>query len=155
MRRQASVRPKAGEILLGPVHVEVCRSVAEQAQHDRPVRRVALSGEGQRAVEGDAHAQPRLRGRSGPARLGEQLEKGGGGGHRPHGVGRGRTDAHLEDVEDAQEHEDPNGPNEGPRQAASAEWGPEDLSPWASAARLNRVSRRSNSAHPRSAELHG
>ena len=78
--------------------------MAEEAQHDRPIRRVALAGEGERAVQGNPYPESSSGGRFLPVALRKQLEKSAGRRHRPHRVGRGRTDADLEYVENAQKH---------------------------------------------------
>ena len=104
VRRQTLARMDGGKIRLGQVDIEVGGPVAEKAEHDRPVRRMALPGIGERTVEGDPHSKPRLRRRIPPPPFREQLEKGAGRRHRPHRVRRGRTDSDLEDVEDAEKH---------------------------------------------------
>jgi hypothetical protein len=63
-----------------------------------------LAGEGERAVQrtGEPAQLPRAGFLFPPTA--QVVEKPRSGGHRPHRVGRGRADADLEDVEDAQEH---------------------------------------------------
>ena len=86
--RQVPAPPEVCQVGLGALHIEIGCAVAEQAQHDRPVRRMALAGESQRAVERDADAQPCVGRRLFCALVRQQREEGPGRRHRPHGVGR-------------------------------------------------------------------
>ena len=104
--KQVPAPPEVCQVGLGALHIEIGCTVAEQAQHHRPVCRVALAGEGKRAMEGDAEPQPCVRRWVRVGLLDKQAEKGPGRRHRPHRVGRGRADADLEDIEDAKEHHD-------------------------------------------------
>ena len=46
-RRQVSALPEDRHVGLGLVDVDVAGAMAEQSEHDRPVRRMAPAGEGQ------------------------------------------------------------------------------------------------------------
>ena len=95
---------EAGKVRLGELGIEIGGPVAEEAEHDRPVRRVALAGEREGAVEVDPDPERSPEWRSFLESIREQLEKGAGRRHRPHRVGRGRADTDLEDVEYAEKH---------------------------------------------------
>ena len=57
-RRQASALPEDRHVGFGLVDVDVAGAMAEQSEHDRPVRRMAPAGQGQGAMERDVNAQP-------------------------------------------------------------------------------------------------
>ena len=95
---------EAGKVRLGQLGIEIGGPVAKQTEHDRPIRRVAPAGECEGAVEVDPDPERSPEWRSFPESIREQLEKGAGRRHRPHRVGRGRTDTDLEDVEYAEKH---------------------------------------------------
>ncbi len=99
-QRQAPTRADVGHVAAGAVHVHGVGLVPREAQQHGGIAAVALARGAQRAVELRLHA----------ARGGEQalvLQGVGeqpGGTHGAHRVGAGRTDADLEEVEDADGH---------------------------------------------------
>ncbi|CRQ25071.1 hypothetical protein PAERUG_E16_London_17_VIM_2_04_14_00120 [Pseudomonas aeruginosa] len=76
------------------------RLLALQAEQYRLVAAVALAGGAERAVQLDLDAGSGLQQPLAPQPLGKAR----GGTHRPHGVGAGRPDADLEQIEDTQGH---------------------------------------------------
>jgi hypothetical protein len=82
-------------------HIHGIRLMPGQAQQHGLVAAMSLAGGAQRAIQLDTHAG---RGGKHARRLQAQHEQAGRA-HRTHGVRTGRTDADLEQVEDADGHE--------------------------------------------------
>jgi len=96
--RYSMGRVDRGQRGFGLVVVIAVGDKAREAEDGGAVGGVTHTGKGQRAVQRTLDPM-KLEGRGA-----HHVEEACGGHHRPHGVRRGRADAHFEHVEDGEEH---------------------------------------------------